>query len=31
MPREAILLNAVDQVLPLSRISGAFLERLARA
>jgi len=31
MPREVILLDAVDQVLPLSRISGAFLERLARA
>jgi len=31
MPREAILLNAVDQVLPLSMISGTFLERLARA
>jgi chemotaxis response regulator CheB len=31
MPREAILLNAVDQVLPLSRIFGALRERLARA
>ena len=29
MPREAILLHAVDQVLPLSQISGALLSRLA--
>jgi two-component system chemotaxis response regulator CheB len=29
MPREAILLNAVDQVLPLDRIPNALLERLA--
>jgi two-component system chemotaxis response regulator CheB len=31
MPREAILLNAVDQVLPLDRIPGALLQRLAGA
>lgn len=29
MPREAILLNAVDQVLPLDQIPGALLQRLA--
>jgi two-component system chemotaxis response regulator CheB len=29
MPREAILLNAVDQVLPLDQIPGALLHRLA--
>jgi two-component system chemotaxis response regulator CheB len=29
MPREAILLNAVDQVLPLDQIPNALLERLA--
>jgi two-component system chemotaxis response regulator CheB len=29
MPREAILLNAVDQVLPLDRIPNALLQRLA--
>jgi len=29
MPREAILLNAVDRVLPLHRIPSALLERLA--
>ena len=31
MPREAILLNAVDQVLPLDQIPGALLQRLAGA
>jgi len=31
MPREAILLNAVDQVLPLDQIPNALLQRLARA
>jgi two-component system chemotaxis response regulator CheB len=31
MPREAILLNAVDQVLPLDQIPGALLHRLAGA
>jgi two-component system chemotaxis response regulator CheB len=29
MPREAILLNAVDQVLPLGQISNALLQRLS--
>jgi two-component system chemotaxis response regulator CheB len=29
MPREAILLNAVDRVLPLDQIPNALLERLA--
>jgi two-component system chemotaxis response regulator CheB len=29
MPREAILLNAVDQVLPIGQIPGALLKRLA--
>jgi two-component system chemotaxis response regulator CheB len=31
MPREAILLNAVDQVLPLDQIPGALLQRLTGA
>jgi len=31
MPREAILLNAVDQVLPLDQIPNALLQRLAGA
>jgi two-component system chemotaxis response regulator CheB len=31
MPREAILLNAVDQILPLDQIPGALLQRLASA
>lgn len=31
MPREAILLNAVDQVLPLNRIPEALLQRLSSA
>ena len=31
MPREAILLNAVDQVLPLGQIPNALLQRLAGA
>jgi two-component system chemotaxis response regulator CheB len=31
MPREAILLGAVDQVLPLGQISGSLLQRLAVA
>jgi two-component system chemotaxis response regulator CheB len=31
MPREAILLGAVDQVLPLGRISNALLHRLGSA
>jgi two-component system chemotaxis response regulator CheB len=31
MPREAILLNAVDQVLPLDQIPGALINRLAVA
>jgi two-component system chemotaxis response regulator CheB len=31
MPREAILLNAVDQVLPLNQIPGALLHRLGGA
>jgi two-component system chemotaxis response regulator CheB len=31
MPREAILLNAVDRVLPLDQIPRALLERLAVA
>jgi two-component system chemotaxis response regulator CheB len=31
MPREAILLNAVDQVLPLGKIPHALLQRLAGA
>ena len=29
MPREAILIKAVDQVLPLDQISNALLQRLA--
>jgi len=29
MPREAVLLGAVDQVLPLSRIPEALLQRLS--
>jgi two-component system chemotaxis response regulator CheB len=29
MPREAILLNAVDRVLPLDQIPGALLQKLA--
>jgi two-component system chemotaxis response regulator CheB len=28
MPREAILLNAVDRVLPLDQIPGALLQKL---
>ncbi len=31
MPREAILIGAVDQVLPLGQIAGALLQRLASA
>jgi len=31
MPREAILLNAVDQVLPLDQIPGALIQRLVGA
>jgi two-component system chemotaxis response regulator CheB len=30
MPREAILLNAVDRVLPLGQIPDALFDRLAR-
>jgi len=31
MPHEAILLNAVDQVLPLGQIGTALLQRLSKA
>jgi chemotaxis response regulator CheB len=30
MPREAILLNAVDQVLPLDQIPAALMQNLSR-
>jgi chemotaxis response regulator CheB len=30
MPREAILLNAVDQVLPLDQIPVALMQKLSR-